>query len=308
MYTVENIRVPSSDGIHSLNGVIYRPAGEIRGLFHLVHGMTEYIGRYDHLFSHLANEGFVVFGYDNLGHGHTAHDDSELGFIAEKDGFEYLVRDVKLFEDKVRKDYPDLPLILMGHSMGSFIARLAAQRNGDSLAGLIICGTGGPLAATPLGLMLTSIIKKIYGGHHISPLAEHLAFGSFNKRFEGISKNDWLTTDRKQIEKYESDKYCTFHFTISALHDLIKLNSLANHKNWFASLNKKLPTLIVSGTDDPVGNYGKGVQTVHDKLKQSGKENLKIKLYSGCRHEIHNDTCADQMFADITEFCLDICK
>lgn len=302
MYKKQAFCVPSSDGIHTLNGVVYLPEGEIRGLFHLVHGMTEYIGRYEHLLSFLASAGMLAFGYDNLGHGGTVKDDGELGFIAHENGHEALVRDVKVFEDAVIKEYGNKPLFLMGHSMGSFIARLAAEKAPEAYAGLIICGTGGPLAASPVGLLFTDIIKKIYGENHISPFAESLAFGAYNKRFEGISKYDWITTDRAVIQKYEADKLCTFHFTVSALHDLIKLNSLCNRRAWFTSLKKEMPVLLISGKEDPVGNYGKGVEKVYALLQAAGMKDLKIKLFDGCRHEIHNDFCAKEMFEEIKTF------
>ncbi len=301
MYTVNEFKVPSSDGIHTLSGKIYRPKGEIRGLFHVVHGMTEYIDRYEPLFAFMANAGYVTFGYDNLGHGMTAEDYSELGFIAHKDGHKKLVRDVNVFEEAVKKEYPNLPLFLMGHSMGSFIVRIAANEKTD-LKGLIICGTGGPNPASPAGLLITDILRKIYGEKHVSPLVEKIAFGTYNRRFEGLSKYDWLTKDRTIITKYEHDKYCTFHFTVSAMHDLVKLNTDANRKDWFKNYPKDLPTLIVSGEDDPVGNYGKGVKTVYNNLKKASVSDVSLRIYENCRHEIQNDTCKDEMFNELLNF------
>lgn len=302
MYTVERLSVMSSDGTHNLAGIVYKPKCAVKALFHLVHGMTEYIERYDHLLSFLANEGFLSFGFDNLGHGKTAKDDEELGFIASKNGYEFLVDDVGVFEAQIRKDYPDLPLFLMGHSMGSFIVRLAATKHDLGLSGLIICGTGGPLAVTPLGLALTDILRKIYGERHFSDFAENIAFGAYNKRFEGVSKYDWLTNKREVIETYEKDRLCTFRFTVSAMHDLIKLNALSNSKEWFKNYSFSLPTFIISGALDPVGNYGKGVKAVYENLLKGNRKNIECKLYENCRHEIHNDICQEEMFRDISAF------
>ena len=158
-YEIKSIEVQSTDNIHTLKGLIYIPEGEIKGIFHLVHGMCEYIGRYAHIFAALAERGYVCCGYDNLGHGKTARDENELGFIAHRDGWKYLVRDVKAFEDAVKKIYPDIPLCLMGHSMGSFIARIAAENYGDRIEKFIICGTGGPNTAATFGLLATEIMR-----------------------------------------------------------------------------------------------------------------------------------------------------
>ena len=128
-----------------------------------------------------------------------------------------------------------------------------------------------------------------------------IAFGAYNKKFERLSDYEWLTTDREIIEKYQNDKYCTFSFTVSAMHDLIKLISLCNRSKWFKNINKELPIMLISGSDDPVGNYGKGVIKVHKKLKCSEK-NADLKLYKNCRHEILNDSCRQEAYDDILKF------
>jgi alpha-beta hydrolase superfamily lysophospholipase len=135
--------VPSSDGIHTLSGVVYIPDGEIKGLFQAVHGMTDHIARYDRILSDMANHGWLSFGYDHLGHGQTAIDDSELGFISERNGDDLLAHDVKVFADAVKEEYGDHPYYLMGHSMGSFVVRMAVKKY-TTPNKLIIMGTSGP--------------------------------------------------------------------------------------------------------------------------------------------------------------------
>ena len=297
-------KVPSSDGKHELIGRVYLPDGEARGLFQVVHGMTEYIGRYDRFMRALASAGFVVFGYDHLGHGLTARDESELGFIAEKDGWTLLVDDVERFAAAVRAEYGEsLPYYLMGHSMGSFIVRLTAAKY-NKQDKLIVMGTGGPNAAAGAGLALTNLIKTLRGARHHSKLVYALAFGSYNKRF-GDEKDmlSWLTKDRSVREKYSKDKLCSFMFTVSAMSDLITLNKNSNKKEWAAAMDKKKPVLLVAGTDDPVGDYGKGVAAVRDMLAAAGVP-VEMKLYENCRHEILNDTSYDEVVRDILEFVL----
>ncbi len=299
-YEIKTVKVRSSDNIHTLKGKIFIPEGEIKGIFHLVHGMTEHIDRYDGFFDEFAKRGYVCCGYDNLGHGKTANNAEELGFIAHKKGYDYLMRDVKVFSDKIRKNYPNVPYILMGHSMGSFIVRGTAVNYVLDPDKLIICGTGGPNIASGAGLLLTDIFKLLFGEKHISDIIDKTAFGTYNKRFEGTSPYNWLTKDSEAIKKYSKDDYCTFKFTVSAMHDLVKLNRIANSRKFFRELDPKIPVLIVSGDSDPVGNYGKGVKKVYNKLKKG--RNVTLKLYKDGRHEIHNDTCKEEMIKDILEF------
>lgn len=300
-YEIKAISIPSTDNIHTLQGKIFIPKGEIKGLFHLVHGMTEYIDRYDHLFAFLAENGFVAFGFDNLGHGKTVRDESELGFIAHKDGWKYLVNDCIAFSEVVKNMYPLLPLYLMGHSMGSFITRLAVELSPEIYSKFIICGTSGPNPLTKIGLLFAKFKKLINGEKYISKTVYNLAFGSYNKTFEGISEFDWLSKDRELIKKYSKDKFCTFKFTLSAMIDLMYLLSNCNRKEWYENIKKDLPILIISGEDDPVGNYGKGVAAVYENLKKQNAD-VSLKLYKNCRHEIHNDSCKDEMFKDILSF------
>ena len=302
-YTKKNFGCLSSDGIHTLKGVIYLPDGDAKGYFHIVHGMTEYIGRYDRIMSDLASEGYICFGYDHLGHGMTANDDSELGYIAKKRGWEHLCKDVALFSDAVKKEVGiDLPYFLMGHSMGSFIVRLAAEKyvTPDKL---IVMGTGGANPAAGAGLAMISLIKLFKGDRHISKFIDGVAFGSYNSRFKDeldIAPGAWLTTDIDVRKKYHADKYCTFKFTVSAMGDLMQLLKRSNRSAWYKNI-PDMPILLVSGEDDPVGNYGKGITGVKNKLEKS-KKKVSCILYKGARHEILNDFTYSQVKGDILNF------
>lgn len=301
---VRDFKVLSSDGVHRLAGIIYEPQGDIRGYFHVVHGMTDHIHRYEPLMRDMAKAGYVCFGYDHLGHGHTANDDSELGYIAPKDGWDLLCRDVKVFSDAVKAEYgANAPYVLLGHSMGSFIVRVATEKyvRPDKL---IIMGTGGPNPLASVGLSLVALIKWIYGEKHVSKLVDSIAFGAYNKRFGGNDKNDpllWLSTDEAQRKKYYADKFCMFRFTVSAMNDLMTLTNTSNRKEWYENLDKSIPMLLVSGEEDPVGDYGKGVTAVYEGLKQHGVD-AKCVIYPGARHEILNDFTYDDVKKDICEF------
>lgn len=300
-FEIKQKKILSSDQKNTLSGVMYIPDGDIRGIFHLVHGMTEYIGRYAPLFENLASAGYLCVGFDNLGHGNTARKE-DLGFIASKNGWAYMVDDVKLFADSIKSDYPDLPYFLMGHSMGSFITRIAVSKYPDLADKYICCGTAGKNPVANMGLLLCNIIKAVYGERAVSPFMESIAFGSYNKRFDGDTKYEWLTKDREIIKKYAQDKFCTFHFSVSAMHDLVTLIKICNGKKCFANTRDDLPILLIAGDMDPVGNYGKGIKEVYNKYKTFGNTNIKMFLYEDCRHEIHNDTCKEQMTEDILKF------
>lgn len=287
---IKKYKVKSCDKIHDLAGVLYIPEGEIKGVFQIVHGMTEHIGRYDRIMRDLASLGYLCIGYDQLGHGYTAKDESELGYIAKNKGWDLLARDVKVFSDAVRQEFGfDIPYYLMGHSMGSFIVRLSAEKyvKPDKL---IIMGTGGPNPAAGAGLAVISLIKLFKGDRHISKLIYALAFGSYNKKFvDGKTDHgSWLTTDTEVRKKYWADDFCSFKFTVSAMGDLIRLMKYANRSVWFKNVSTDIPMLLVSGEDDPVGNYGKGIKCVTNKLQANGKK-VDCKLYKGARHEILND-------------------
>lgn len=303
MVKVIDKEVRSSDKKHQLKGKVYIPEGAPKGLLHVVHGMTEYIGRYDSFMREMAEFGYITFGYDHLGHGQTAVSDEELGFIAGKNGWQRLIDDVFVFGTAVRKEFGNdkLPFILMGHSMGSFIVRLTAAQY-DHYDKLIVMGTGGPNPAAGAGIAVCSMIKSIKGNRNRSDLLYKVAFGSYNKGFE--EENDpyaWLSVDRGNRDRYRVDRLCTYKFTASAMQDLVKLNKMSNDKRWFADINKKKPILLVSGAEDPVGEHGKGVKAVYKKLRFAGA-NVTMKLYEGYRHEILNDVCRGKVIADIKYF------
>ena len=300
---VLNYSVPSVDGVHDLAGKVYLPAGKPIGILHILHGMTEYMDRYHTFMAELAEAGYIACGYDQLGHGYTAADPSELGYIADKGGYDLLLRDVKGFSDALRDEYGrDLPYVLMGHSMGSFIARLAAEKYVTPDA-LIIMGTGGPNPIAGVGLFLIRVVKACKGSRHISSFLDRVAFGSYNKKFEDGDTDPyaWLTKDAAVRERYAQDPFCTFKFTVSAMDDLVTLTKLANRRAWFKSLRKDLPILLVSGREDPVGDFGTGVETVCTKLQGAGHP-VTCRLYDGYRHEILNDASHDRVVADILDF------
>ena len=294
-------RIPSANGKHQLYCRVYLPDSEIKALFHVVHGMSEHIRRYDRFMRKMAEQGFVCFGFDNLGHGYTVNYDSELGHI---ENWQDMCTDVRNVSKQIKAEYgASLPCYLMRHSMGSFIVRCAVTP--ATWDNLIIMGTGGPIAASGLGLRVIhhKITKK--GSTATAPEVEKLLFGTFNRRFRKEHDSlSWLSTIQETRDRFRADKYCNVHFSLGGFQTLLKLQTLSNTDAWFRNVSDSLPILLVSGADDPVGNYGKGVAKVFSLLKKRGK-NVKMKLYPGCRHEILNDVCRDMVIRDILRFIND---
>lgn len=306
----QELKVLSSNGVHKLAGVVFVPTTRKPvGFFQVVHGMTEYIGRYERFMTEMAEQGWICFGHDHLGHGHTVNDASELGFIASENGADLLQRDLRKVADAVMKHYTPagtkMPYVLMGHSMGSFVVRLATEKKYVQPDRLIVMGTGGPNPVAGLGLSLIKMIKRLRGERHVSKLLENMAFGNYNDAWGGGTDTDtdpWLTSDISVRMRYYADPLCTFKFTVSAMGDLITLTKEANRKEWFTNMPKNIPVLLVSGELDPVGDFSEGVEKVHEKLLKAGVK-CDMKIYENARHEILNDISHDAVVRDILAFC-----
>ena len=298
-------KVLSTNGVHELAGRVYLPEGEAKGYFQVVHGMTEHIARYDRFMQEMAANGYICFGYDHLGHGHTVNGPEEWGFIAHKEGWRLLCRDVGVFAKTVKATYPlpaGAPYILMGHSMGSFIVRVAVAEFGVRPHKLIVMGTGGPNPIAGVGLCVMRMIKAVKGERHVSDLVQKLAFGAYNDRFK--EENDgraWLTTDREVRRVYGEDPMCTFRFSVSAMMDLVTLNQRANTKAWVKAMPADLPILLTSGREDPVGDYGKSVRQTVQVFKQHNMD-VACRVYPLCRHEILKELNKQEIFEDITQW------
>ena len=300
-YNFNEFRFPSSDGKNTIYAEIYTPKNTApRGIVQLAHGMIDYTARYTALASFLCSHGFIFAGNHHLGHGKSAASPEDYGYFADKGGYKNVVEDIHLMNKHLHKSYPDLPVILLGHSMGSFISRLYVAKYPSSISGIIIHGTGGPNPLVGAGKLLAGLIKTFYGAKHRSELINKMAFGSYNSKFpkeEGA--NAWLTRDVARVACRDTDEFTSFKFTVSGYIDLFNMLSLSNAKAWFKSYPKAMPTLIMSGDMDPVGNYGKGPRYIYKQLMINGADNVALKMYEGARHELFNEFNSDEVFADI---------
>jgi alpha-beta hydrolase superfamily lysophospholipase len=298
---IEESRFDSTYADKKLHLVLWKDDEKApKAIVQLSHGMCEYVKRYDELARALVEAGFVVCGNDHLGHGETASDSNELGFIADKDGYRYMVRDLRNITLYLRNLYPGLPLVLYGHSMGSFLARKYAADYKDGVDAYVFCGTGGPNPASSMGLKMINLLSKIKGEHHRSKLMTSIAFGSYTKRYENAKTGyEWVTSDPQKMDEYLHDPFCMYLFTLSAYRDLMSVLSEVSEVGWAKKLDKNLPYLLVSGDMDPVGDYGEGVRIVFERMKSAGCTKAECRILPNTRHEPHNEINRKDFYRDM---------
>ena len=291
---------PSATGVCTISARAYLPETEPEAVLVIHHGMAEHRERYEGFISFLCGHGMAVYMHDMANHGASNEKQEETGWFGEEDGWKRLIEDYRTVVQRALKECPGKKLVVMGHSMGSFLVRLyTAKYPEDGFAGAIFMGTGGANSAAGAGLLAAKLIAAFRGKKHKSSLLNKMAFGTYNKRFEGRTGFDWLTRDTEIVDRYIADPYCGYLFTVQGMADLISANAASNMRTWYESVPKDLPILLVSGEEDPVGDYGKGVRNVAAGLKETGHEKVTLKLYPGCRHEVLNETNRREVMEDL---------
>ena len=297
-YTVTELTYPSSDGKNTVYAKLFVPSGAIKGVVQLSHGMVDHIERYTEIAAYFALHGYVFAGNDHLGHGKTAAREEDFGFFAESDSINLILKDLHSLNRILRERFPHCKPILMGHSMGSFLSRLYAEKYPSSIQGHIIHGTGGPMGAIlPFGKGVVKLITLFKGMRHRSKTVKKMSFMGYNSHFpKEEGENAWLTRDVERVSDRDGDKRTSFIFTLAAYRDLFEMVGKANAKSWFSSYPSSLSTLVISGDADPVGNYGAGPTYVYKNLLLSGVTDVSLKLYEGARHELFNETNREECY------------
>lgn len=287
--------------------VYYRvilPEDEIKATLIIVHGMQEHSGRYENFAKYLADKGILVLLYDHLGHGKTAKIEEDYSFFCLDNPKENLIKTAKELAKLLENKYPLLPHFILGHSMGSFITRCLLQEYGNHFDGAIIMGTGGRIPGIKLLSSFLSLLNKLIP-HKRSQLLNTIFLKSNNKHFqneENFQETNWLSLDELNRLNFLKDPLCGIPFTVNGFCTLINLNIQATKKNWAKAIPQSLPIYFVSGADDPIGDFGKGVLQSYEDLKQNGFQHVTMKLYPNLRHEILNESIKDEVYQDIVDW------
>lgn len=272
-----------------------------KGIIQIFHGMAEHGKRYERFAKYMNSYGFVVYADDHRGHGQTAGGIENVGYIG-KDGFNNIVEDEHIVGGLIREKNPELPLVILGHSFGSFVAQEYMIRYGNEINGVILSGSAAIEGfLVRLGYTLAAIERFIWGEKKRSYLLDKLTFGSYNKRIKGenLSKFAWLTTDMEEVHKYEEDPFCGGVFTTGFYYYFFRALLNLYKKERLQNIPKDLPILIISGEEDPVGEYGVLVRRLYEIYKDSGNILVDIKIYPSKRHEILNEINREEVFEDI---------
>lgn len=301
MPSFQDFYFQSSTGRTSIHALKCVPDGKPRAVVQIAHGIAEHIDRYRPFMEFLADNGFVATGNDHLGHGKSIRVPEEQGFFAEKDGWWRVVDDMDKLHDIMSKEYPELPYVLFGHSMGSFLTRTYLIKHPDKYDGVILSGTGHQSPALVLGgNAAASVMAKLNGAMGDGAKLDSLAFGTYLNKIENPrTKFDWLSHDTEQVDKYIADPLCGFVGKIGLYRDMMQgIKFITNKKN-IAQMSKEKPVYFMSGDGDPVGDYGKGVERAYKAFCDAGLHDVFMRLYPGGRHEMLNETNKEQVYQDI---------
>ena len=283
-------KIASTDSKNNLNVIIWETEKEPIGVLQIVHGMAEYIDRYDNFAKYMTEQGFNVIGHDHLGHGHSVSDERDYGFFAEENGDKIIIEDMHSVTQYAREKWEELPNFILGHSMGSFCLRQYLTKYSNDVFGAVIMGTGWiTSAAAFLGKTIATNTCKSKGSHTVNPLLIKLTLEPYNKPFAPARTNcDWLSRDEKQVDLYVNDKLCGFDFTAGAYKDFFTILEKIAKNRQLIGMRKSLPILITSGSVDPVGGK-KACEKLNAQYKRCGIDDVTLKLWENDRHEILNE-------------------
>ena len=301
---------PSADGQTRIHAITWAPEGKPKGIVQIIHGMVEFIDRYDEFARFLVERDFLVCGEDHLGHGESVISDEYHGYFG-KDGNAWLISDIHQLRTIMQEEYPDLQYLMIGHSMGSFLLRqYITEKDAEyakGLSGVLLLGTGWLPAVKIRGGMM---LAKIMGTSKIGKRAKMIDVGSFGTYLKRINNprtmNDWLTKERDVVDWYRSTPWCTFHFTPNAYYHMFSGMLKAHDTHRMKKLPEGLPILIASGAEDPVGGWGEGVRKTYMAYIENSPCRVDIRLYEDDRHEILNESDKKDVFEDLGAF-LDYC-
>lgn len=308
MSKIKKERIVSVYDKTQLEMLIVEPEGEIKGVLQMVHGMAEYKERYLESMEEFAKHGFVCIMHDHRGHGESVASKNDYGYFNDTSG-DAIIDDVAMITDLIKERYPDLPIILFGHSMGSLIVRAYMKKYDDKINGLIVCGSPSKRPTLPAEKFFIKLMMKIKGERYRSAFIQKLSFGAYNKRFKNVqSENAWICSDPEVVKAYDASEKCGFTFTLNGFLNVLNLMEQTYSKNYWQMKNRYLPILYIIGSDDPCAVNMDEFKESANFMCQVGYENITTKIYPNVRHEILNDLSKDEVRNDILAFVTKIIK
>lgn len=296
----------STDGKTQLHGMRWEPeGGSVHAVLQICHGVAEHIARYDAFARYLNGLGIAVVGHDHLGHGLSLPESGTPVYFGEGNTWNTVVDDIYVLHQRIRLWYPDVPLCIMGHSMGSFLTRTYLIRYPGTVKAAVIMGTGWqPKAVIAGGMAVAKAVGAVVGENGTSDLVTNLAFGAYNKLFApNRTSCDWLSADEDNVDAYMADPLCGADATVGLFRQML-LGIRFNQKlSNLRQMDPHIPVLFVAGEKDPVGDCGNGVRRTYQEFRRAGVQDCTLKLYPGLRHEILNEKAQQQqIFEDIGQW------
>ena len=276
---------------------VFRPIGEVKGGVAIVHGMAEHRKRYVAFAEYLAENGYGVVTYDLPGHGESAGE--TLGYFGD-DGWQELVDSADRAVARVKKEFPGVPVILFGHSMGTMISRCYLQKHADEVDAVVLSGAPNWQPAANAGIALGKVLRRLRGKQGHSKLMDQLVTGNFNKSVKNAKTPvDWLSKNEKNVQAYLEDPNCGFGFTIQGYLDELEGMRQMHQVELYSGENPTLPILFVAGQEDPCIGGMEGLEDSMNTLKEAGYKNITFKLYPNMRHEILQEEDRERVYRDI---------
>ncbi|MGY3725348.1 Lysophospholipase, alpha-beta hydrolase superfamily [Granulicatella balaenopterae] len=280
--------IPSTDGVHQLYTKMWYPIGKPIGIVQLNHGMCDYINRYDRFAYYLAKHNFVVIGHDHIGHGNTALNRDDLGKFIPVNSGEVLVEDMYTITKFVKAHYPDLPIVIQGHSMGSIILRKYLIEHGDEVDGAVVMATSYTTKnENNFNLMMLNNFQIVFGKHRRSQIASRIVSYIHNHQFaEDRIENAWISSDMNEVITNNYDPMCAYNFTLNGYHTIVRLQKEIEDEALIQKMPKNLPLLLASGEKDTLGGNGEGIKKLAEKYRQLGMENVTMMIFENGRHDL----------------------
>lgn len=295
-----SFQIPSADQQLTLSGLMLKPVGTPRGIVQCSHGMAEHKERYMPIMEYLCQHGFVCVIHDHRGHGDTVAA-ADYGYFFDETG-EAIVNDLFAITRYIRQLFPKQPLFLLGHSMGTLVARCYLQEHDQELQGVILSGAPSYNTLTPMALGITAFLRIVQGPRRRSQLLQALSFGGYDRQFKPRRKNGWLSKNTANVEAYNNDEKCGFVFTINGFQNLFHLMQRCYTKKYYQLRHPSLPILMIGGEKDPVIGGTQPFITQKEFLEGVGYADIEQKLYPDLRHEIFQEKEADHIYQDVLLF------